>query len=74
MFPAFTEAEKDIILDGIQAYLRLLGDGDLQTGIAMFWLRGAHPNVLGESLYVVPEPVGPFLLPNTGSHICGPPD
>jgi hypothetical protein len=43
-FPLFTTAEKDTIVADIEAYLTLLGSGDIEFGKTEYNLRGAHPN------------------------------
>jgi hypothetical protein len=57
VYPPFSESEKDIFLEEIEAYLRLLGDGDLDAGIDAFLLRGAHPNTPESAMRaLVPDP------------------
>ena len=70
VLPPFTEAEKDAILANIEGYLRLLGDGDLEKGKALFWLRGAHPNS-SESLAVGALLESQLPVSNPQLDICG---
>jgi hypothetical protein len=73
VLPAFTEAEKDTIIANIEAYLRLLGDGDLEAGKALFWLRGAHPNSSeSEVISVLPIPDDQLRAPDPQPYICAP--
>jgi hypothetical protein len=43
-FPLFTTAEQDAIIADIEAYLTLLGSGDIELGKTEYDLRGAHPD------------------------------
>jgi hypothetical protein len=71
--PPFSEADKDAIIASIEGYLNLLGDGDLEMGKAMFWLRGAHPNSSESAVIsVVPEPDDELGASNPELDICRP--